>query len=66
LNFQENYNKLQSEKANIVKDAEASKHLISKLDELYDGLWVSLESKKNEAVSERQKLLNSNMLNLEI
>jgi hypothetical protein len=32
---------------NIVKDVEASKHLISKLDELYDGLWVSLEGKKN-------------------
>jgi hypothetical protein len=40
--------------------------LISKLDELYNNLWVSLEGKKNEAVAERQKILQSNLLNSEV
>ena len=55
-----------SEKTNIVKDVEASNHLISKLDELNDSLWVSLESKKNEAVSYRAKILGSNILEKDI
>ena len=42
LTFQENYNKLLSEKTNIVKDVEASRHLISKLDEVNDSIWVSI------------------------
>ena len=62
LNFQENYNKLLSEKTSIVRDAEAVKHLVGKLDQLYDGLWNSLEDKKNEAISERKKMLNSGYL----
>lgn len=40
--------------------------MISKLDELYNNLWVSLEGKKNEAVAERQKILQSNLLNSEV
>lgn len=31
LGFQENYNKLLSEQGNVVKDIEASKHLIQRL-----------------------------------
>ena len=50
LSFQENYNKLVIEQENIVKDIDASKHLIKKLDEVYDSLWESLCGKKNEAV----------------
>ena len=50
LGFQENYNKLLGEQASIVRDPEASKHLIERLDELYDSLWFSIENKKNEAV----------------
>ena len=66
LTFQDNYNKLLNERTNIVKDAEASKHLVSKLDELNDNLWVLIEVKKNEAVAEREKVLSSSALNNEI
>ena len=53
LTFQENYNKLLNERTSIVKDVEASRHLVSKLDELNDNLWSLIEAKKNEAVTER-------------
>lgn len=49
-----------------MKDVEASRHLISKLDELNDNLWSLIENKKNEAVAEREKVLRSNLLNVEI
>ena len=58
MNFQENYNKLLTEKTSIVKDAEAVRHLVAKLDQLYDGLWTSLDEKKNEAINERRLLLS--------
>lgn len=57
LNFQENYNKLLAEQSNIVKDAEASKHLIQRLSELYDSLWTAIGQKKNESVEERAKFI---------
>lgn len=39
----------------MVKDVEASKHLVQRLDELYDSLWVAIGAKKNEAIEERAK-----------
>ena len=47
LAFQENYNKLLNEQENIVRDIDASKHLIKKLDEVYNSFWDSLCAKKN-------------------
>jgi hypothetical protein len=52
-----------SEQSNIVKDVEASKHLIQRLSELYNSLWGSIESKKNESVEEREKFKKSKWLN---
>lgn len=63
LGFQENYNKLLSEQGNVVKDIEASKHLIQRLKQLYDSLWQAIGSKKNEAVDQRLKFKESNWLN---
>lgn len=63
LGFQENYNKLLSERGNVVKDAEASRHLIQRLNELYDSLWDAIGAKKNEAVEERSRFKESNWLN---
>lgn len=48
-----------------MRDIDASRHLIKKLDELYDSFWDSLCAKKNEAVEERHKFLSSDWLNIE-
>lgn len=47
LTFQDNFNKLLEEKSNIINDKSAIAHLVFKLDELYDSLWVNIEVKKN-------------------
>jgi hypothetical protein len=66
LTFQDNYNKLLEEKSNIINDRTAINHLVAKLDELYDTLWVSIEGKKNQAIDKRKFLIASPWINSEV
>ncbi len=66
LTFQDNYNKLLEEKSNIINDRTAINHLVAKLDELYDSLWVSIEGKKNQAIDKRKFLIASPWINSEV
>ena len=54
------------EKSNIINDRTAINHLVNKLDELYDSLWVSIEGKKNQAIEKRKMLISSPWINEEL
>lgn len=66
LKFQESYNSFIEEHPDFIKENLAKEQIEKKLDVLYESTWNFIEKRKNEAISERNSIINSGWIESEI